>query len=90
MVMCNCKSINKFKVGQKVIAKKLAWSGDGNQTPFHKIDVEGEITSIKGISDKHNSMYKYEFTWHKGRMYTNGNPHNSGEITGKLIPANNK
>lgn len=75
-----------FILGQKVIAKKLGWGGNGTtEHPLHRIDVEGEITSIKGISPEHTNIRKYEFTWKGGRMYTDGIPHNSGEIIGKLI-----
>ena len=78
---------NSFVLGQKVIAKKLGWGGNGTiGHPLHRIDVEGEITSIKGISPKHTSIRKYEFTWEGGRMYTDGIPHNSGELIGLLLP----
>lgn len=75
-----------FVLGQKVIAKKLGWGGNGTtEHPLRRIDVEGEITSIKGISPDHTNIHKYEFTWKGGRMYTNSTPHNSGEIIGKLV-----
>lgn len=75
-----------FVLGQKVIAKKLGWGGNGTtEYPLHRIDVEGEITSIKGISPEHTNIRKYEFTWKGGRMYTDGIPHNSGEIIGLLV-----
>jgi hypothetical protein len=74
-----------FYLGQKVIAKKLGWGGNGTtEYPLHRIDVEGVITSIKGISPEHTSIYKYEFTWEGGRMFTNGTSHNSCEIIGIL------
>ena len=59
---------NEFALGEKVIAKKLAWEG----SPLRKVDVEGTITSIKGISPNHNNINKYEFTWRGGRYYNNG------------------
>ncbi len=79
-------TIVDFYLGQKVIAKKLGWGGNGTtEAPLHRIDVEGVITSIKGISPNHDNIHKYEFTWSGGRMYTNGTPHNSGELMGQLI-----
>lgn len=75
-----------FVLGQKVIAKKLGWGGNGTaEHTLHRIDVEGEITSIKDISPEHTNIHKYEFTWKGGKMYTNGTPHNSGEIIGLLV-----
>jgi hypothetical protein len=75
-----------FYLGQKVIAKKLGWGGNGTtEYPLHRIDVEGDIISIKGISPEHTNIHKYEFTWKGGRMFTNGTPHNSGEIIGLLV-----
>ena len=75
-----------FVLGQKVIAKKLGWGGNGTiEHALHRIDVEGEITSIKGISLEHTNIRQYEFTWKGGRMFTNGTPHNSGEIIGLLV-----
>ena len=74
-----------FYLGQRVVAKKLGWGGNGTtEYPLHRIDVEGVITSIKGISPEHTSIYKYEFTWEGGRMFTNGRPHNLCEIIGTL------
>jgi hypothetical protein len=75
-----------FYLGQKVIAKKLGWGGNGTtEHLLYRIDVEGKITSIKGISSEHTNIHKYEFTWKGGRMYTNGTPHNSGEVIGLLV-----
>lgn len=77
---------SNFYLGQKVIAKGLGWGGDGSiEYPRHRIDVEGKITSIKGVSNDHNNIHKYEVSWDGGKMYTNGVPHNSGEIIGLLI-----
>jgi hypothetical protein len=59
-----------FEVGEKAIAKKLGWSNDN--LPLRKIDVEGTITSIKGISPNHNSIHKYEFTWSGGKFMNDG------------------
>lgn len=76
-----------FYIGQKVIAKKLGWTGNGtSEYPLERVDVEGEITSIKGISPQHTNIHKYEFTWKGGRMYTNGTPHRSREVIGLLVP----
>ena len=76
-----------FRLGEKVIAKRLGWEGNGStDNPLRRADVKGIITSIKGISPTHTSIYKYEFTWSGGRMYTNGTPHNCGDIQGLLIP----
>ena len=60
----------EFNLGERAIAKKLAWSYDGE--PLKKIDVEGTITSIKGVSPNHNSKHKYEFTWSGGKFMNNG------------------
>lgn len=81
-----CDVNTSFYLGQKVIAKKLGWGGNGTiEHPLHRIDVEGEITSIKGISPEHTNIRKYEFTWKGGKMYTDGISHNSGEVIGLLV-----
>ncbi len=74
-----------FILGQKVIAKKLGWGGNGSvYAPFHRIDVSGIISSVKGMPN-HVGNYKYEFSWKGGIMMTNGIPYNTDEIIGKLV-----
>ena len=57
-----------FEIGQKVMILKIDW--DGN--PIRLNDAEGEITSIKGISENHNSIHKYEVTWRGGKFMNDG------------------
>jgi len=74
-----------FTLGQKVIAKKLGWGGNGSvYAPFHRVDVLGKITSIKGMPN-HIGSYKYEFSWKGGKMMTDGIPHNNAEMIGMLV-----
>lgn len=59
-----------FNLGDRCVAIKLGWGGIGTpQSPLHRINVKGEITSIKGL-EGHNNVHKYEFTWKGGRFYT--------------------
>lgn len=62
---------HEFNVGDKAIAVKLGWTGDGtDKYPLKRCDVKGVITSVKGMP-KHISVYKYEFTYDgNGRFYT--------------------
>ena len=68
-----------FIIGDKCIAVKLGWGGDGSpQRPLHRIDVKGIISSIIGF-EGHNNIHKYEFTWERGRFYTDN-------LENELIP----
>jgi hypothetical protein len=63
----------KFTIGQKVVAKKLGWMGNGSKEfPIKRCDVIGTITSIKGISPDHINIKLYEFTWSGGKFYNDG------------------
>jgi hypothetical protein len=61
----------EFSIGETVMVKKLGWNFGDNE-PLQKVDVEGTITSIKGISELHKSVHKYEVTWEGGKFYNNG------------------
>ena len=59
-----------FVFGEKCIGIKLGWGGLGTpESPIRRIDVEGIITSVRGLPN-HTNIHKYEFTWNGGRFYT--------------------
>lgn len=59
----------ELQLGQKVIVKKGEW--DWSDGIMKKIDVEGVVTSIAGVSPEHNNLNKYQITTKRCRHYTN-------------------
>lgn len=79
---------NDFYVGQKVLVKRMGWEGKGTvDSPKKKCDVEGVISSVKGVTPEHQHNKKYKVAFNGQEMYTDGVPFipsDSNEI-GKLI-----
>jgi hypothetical protein len=75
----------EFRIGDKALGLNLGWEGTGNsENPLKRCDVVGTITSIKEVNKNHNNVHKYEFSWEKGKLYTNNKPFHSNSSIGIL------
>jgi hypothetical protein len=76
----------ELNVGDNVIACRAAWLGSGTvEDPCRKGDIDGIITSIKGITPGHTNIHMYEVTTEKLIFYTDGKPFYSNDTIGILI-----